>query len=109
MTFDIDGAEGTGRTDEFAPAATDAEFDIRFRNRERSLIRNHMERLRRAVLRAGAAARFLRVDDAVFLDEDDVTHLVKLLFLERQRKNGACRTDLTTEGAVVVAETVGEV
>lgn len=94
-------------TDRLAGAAADAEIDVRFGDRQadfRVAVRNHLHRLRRAVFGASAAVFVSCVNDAVFLDEDDASHLRQVFFLHFERKNRARRADFAANNAVEVAK-----
>lgn len=68
-----------------------------------------MYRLGGTVFRAGTAACFIVVDDAVLDDELYLSHLGVVLLLFGQWKDGAGRAHLPTNGTVVIAEAMIEV
>lgn len=107
VALDVNRQIRKRRADRLAGAATDAKVDVRFGDRQadfRIAVRNHLHRLRRAVLGTGAAVFVSCVNDAVLLNENDASHLRQLFFLRFERKNRARRADFAANDAVEVAK-----
>lgn len=58
---------------------------------------------------AGAATRFVGIDDAIFLNEYDAPHLRQVLLLDGKRMDRPVRTYVRADGTVEIAESAVEI
>ena len=105
----MDRPERSCRADVFAAAASDADIRVDRRDGQSLLVRDHRHRLRRTVLGAGAATRFVGIDDAIFLNEYDAPHLRQVLLLDGKRMDRPVRTYVRADGTVEIAESAVEI
>ena len=98
----VDSLDGA---DEFAAAASYAQFGSGLRNGQTSLERNHVDSLYGAVLSACSATGTVHVNDTDVDVEHYAARLGLMLLLDSERLDGAGGTYLAAEVAVIVAVT----
>ena len=102
-----------GGTGMFAAAAADAVIWFHFRDLQRFIrwirIGNHIHRLRRAVFGAGTAGGEVGKDYAVFFDKPGDAELGQLFLFHVQWQDGAARTEVYADRAIVIAVAAVEV
>ena len=110
VTFDIDGAERTRRTEVFASSATDAAFGVDNGYLERtgvgSILRNHLDGACRAMAFAIAAGHAVGIHHAVLFNPYGMAHLDGRLFGTVDGADGTGRTHfgaLRTFGTAIAA------
>ena len=104
ISFDIDGAEWTGGANIFTSSTTYTYFLIYMRNCQSVLIRHHRHCLRGTVFGAGSATGSISINNAIFLDENNISHLCKMFLLYTYGKNCSIGTDISTDSTVKVTK-----
>ena len=104
ISFDIDGTEWTGWANIFKSSTTYTYFFIYMRNRQSVLIRHHRYCLCGAVFGAGSATGSICINNAIFLDENNISHLCKMFLLYTYRKNSPVRTNISANSTIKIAE-----
>ena len=102
IALNVDCLDGA---DEFAAAASYAQFGSGLRNGQTSLKRNHVDSLYGAVLSACSATGTVHVNDTDVDVEHYAARLGLMLLLDSERLDGAGGTYLAAEVAVIVAVT----
>ena len=100
IALNVDCLDGT---DEFAAAASYAQFGSGLRNGQTSLERNHVDSLYGAVLSAGSATGAVNVDDTDIDVKHYTARLGLMLLFNCEGFDGTCRTYLAAQVAVIVA------
>ena len=114
VTFDIDGAERTRRTEVFASSATDAAFGVDNgyleRTRVGSILRNHLNGACRAMAFAIAAGHAVSIHHAVLFNPYGMAHLGRGFLFTGDGLYGACWAHLRAACTLgtAIATLIGE-
>ena len=100
---------GSHWTDEFATTATDAKLGIDLRNGQIVFPRHHVNRLGRAMLRAGTTGGSFGFDHAEILKKLHRARAHRAALLNTDRLDGASRADLRAVRTIVGTERHAEV
>ena len=73
-------------------------------NRQPVFIRHHCDSLRGTVFRAGPTTSSVCINDAIFLDKNNISHLCKMFLLYTYRKNSPVRTNISANSTIKIAE-----
>ena len=112
VSFDVDGAEGTGGTEVLAFTATYTTLFVYSRNEDcasvRSGVFHHLDSCRRTVSGTSSTMVSVRHGDAVLLNPDGVTDMHERFVFLLEGLNSACRADLRAAGTLGTAVTAFE-
>ena len=104
ISFNIDSTERTSRANIFASTTAYANLFIYMGNRQPVFIRHHCDSLRGTVFRAGPTTSSVCINDAIFLDKNNISHLCKMFLLYTYRKNSPVRTNISANSTIKIAE-----
>ena len=104
ISFDIDGTEWTGRANIFTSSTTYTYFFVYMGIVNPSLYGTIATACVGAVFGAGSATGSISINNAIFLDKNNISHLCKMFLLYTYGKNCSIGTDVSTNSTVKVTK-----